>query len=207
MRSLVIPAVIAVTGCGSLTTFQTAEPLPAGRWQVAAAVSGASYRDRELDTRVPSAQVEVAVRRGVGADTDVGLKLYTLGAEASVKHRFVAGCWQLAGLASVGGAITHGDGALPDAGFYDARLALIATRRTSPAWAWNLGPVATGSLFLPAGGGTGTGLLLGGFASAAWTFGGAWQLVPELSLHATALGDRPVKGVVGELGVGVARTF
>ena len=65
--------------------------------------------------------------------------------------------------------------------------------------------VAPYAAFAPWAGGHAEGLLLGGFANAAWRFGGCWQVVPELSLHVTAAGEVPVRGTVAQLGVAIGR--
>jgi hypothetical protein len=80
----------ALAGCGTYTTYQTAEPLAPGRWQLSGAITPAAFSDRPQGTRTPSVISELAVRRGVAAETDVGLKLFSVGAELSVRHRLVA---------------------------------------------------------------------------------------------------------------------
>lgn len=200
---------LALAGCGSYTTYQSAEPLPRGRWQGATALGAGAFADRPGDTRTPSLHVEVAARRGVGAGTDVGLKLYALGVEASVRHRLhaTAAGWSVAALGALGGVRTTGRGSLPDALSGHARATAAVTRRTSPRRAWSFGPVVTASLYLPAAGGHATGLLAGAFGNLSWSFGGCWHLVPELSVHRTLHGDVPVDGAVVQAGVGVARDF
>lgn len=206
---LVALAGVGLAACGSYTTYQTAEPLRAGRWQGAVAVGPGVFVDRPGETKLPSVHVELAARRGVGADTDVGLKLYGLGVEASVRHRVRAtpAGWSFAVLGALGGLRTRGeDTPLPDALGAHLRLTGVATKRTSARWAFSFGPVGTGSLYLPAGGGHATGVLAGAFGNAQRTWG-RWHLVPELSLHRTVAGDVPVDGAVVQLGVGLARDF
>ena len=70
-----------------------------------------------------------------------------------------------------------------------------------------MGPVVTAGLFVPAGGGHATGILIGGVASAERRFAGAWQVVPELSVHTTAAGDVPVDGAVLVVGAAVGRRW
>jgi hypothetical protein len=196
-----------VTSCGSLTTYRTAEPVPRGQWRLDVAAGAAAYVDREQDTRIPGGHVEVAVRRGLRRDADVTVKVHVPGVELGVQRRIAGGRWQWAVAAAVGGARTTEGPGTTDAVFGHLRLTALATRRTSPAWAFTVGPVATGGLFLPAGGGHATGLLLGGFASAARAFGGCWQVIPELSLHLTAAGEVPVRGSVLQLGAAVGRRW
>lgn len=202
-------SLLVVAGCGSYTTYQTAEPLPRGRWQGAVALGPGLFRDDPGESKLPSVHVELAARRGVGADTDVGLKLYTVGWEASVRHRFVETDtgWSIAGLAALGGLRSTGDGPMPDAMAGHVRATAVFTKRTSRRWAYSFGPVATGSLYLPAAGGHATGVMGGAFGNAEWAFGTKWRLLPELSLHRTISGDVPVDGVVVQLGIGMNRNF
>jgi len=208
-HDLIILSIVA-SGCGSYTTYQTAEPLPRGAWQGAAALGPGLFRDDPGDTKLPSVHVELAARRGLGHDTDVGLKLYALGWETNVRHRFVATDtgWSIAGLFALGGLRSQGDGSpMPDALEGHVRATAAFTKRTSKKWAWTFGPVVTGSLFLPAAGGHATGVLAGAFGNVEWAFGKKWRLMPELSLHRTIHGDVPVDGAVVELGVGMTRDF
>jgi hypothetical protein len=211
MRIGVLSAVASVVaGCGSFTTYQTAEPLPRGTWQGAVALGPGLFRDDPGESKLPTIHTELAARRGVGADTDVGFKLYLLGWEASVRHRFLAtdGGWSIAALFAVGGLRSKGDdNPMPDALEGHVRATTAFTRRTSNKWAWSFGPVATGSLFLPAAGGHATGVLAGAFGNVEWAFGRKWRLMPELSVHRTVSGDVPVDGVVVELGVGMTRQW
>jgi len=199
----------AAGACGTYTTYQTAEPLANGRWQVSAAVSPGAFVDRPQGTRIPTVIGELAVRRGVGAETDVGLKLFTAGAELSVRHRIIDARWQWALLGALAWARSEESGGATEAITGQLRLTAVATRRTSPRWAFSVGPVVTGSAITFAGGGDATGLLVGGFANAAFSFGATrrWHLIPELSLHVTATGDVPVDGAVSLLGLALARDF
>lgn len=207
LASTVLLGAIAVAGCGSLTTYRTAAPLPAGRWHADVAVDVGTFRDREQDTRTPAAHVEVAVRRGLGADTDATVKLTVPGLEVGVLHRLATGRWQWAVAAAVGGERTRVGPGQTDAVFGHLRLTGLATRATRARWAFTVGPVVTGGVFVPAGGGWSHGVLVGGFANVAWRFAGAWVAVPELSLHASASGDVPVRGAVAQVGVAVGRGF
>ena len=60
-------AALAV-GCGSLSTYRTAEPIGPGRWQIDVAADVGAFTDRVQDTRTPAAHLEVAVRRGLGPE-------------------------------------------------------------------------------------------------------------------------------------------
>ncbi len=205
-RSVAVVLVVA-TGCGSLTTYRTAEPIPRGRWQVDVAADVGVFADREQETRIPGGHVEVALRHGLGRATDATLKLYVPGVELGLQRRVATGRWQWAIAVAVGGERTTSGAGTTDAIHGHLRLTALATRRTSPAWAFTVGPIATAGLFVPAGGGHATGLLLGGFASVARTFARCWQVIPELSLHVTAAGEVPVRGTVVQVGAALGRRW
>ena len=202
-------ALAALAGCGTYSTYRTAEPLPAGKWQGSLAVTPGVFYDRPSRTPTPTAITALSLRRGVGADTDVGLSLFTVGAELNVAHRIAFADWQWALLGAVAWARSEEQGGFTEALFGELRVGAAATRRTSPRWAFTVGPLLTGSAYWFAGGGSAQGLIGGGFANAQWTFGSArrWHLVPELSLHATLAGDVPVDGFVMMFGTALARDF
>lgn len=206
MRSLVL---LAATGCGSYTMYQTAEPLPRNRWELQVASTSGEFYDLPQNTPTPTTGLELAARYGLGHETDVGLKLYTVGTEASVRHRFVDGKWQWAGLAALGGARTIERLGSTDAYTMHARIAAAITRRLRPRFAITFGPALTGSFFLPAGGGSAAGLMVGAFGNAEWRLGATnrWHITPEVSLHVAPLGDVPVKGGVILGGVAFGRDF
>jgi len=198
-----------LAGCGTYTTYQTAEPLASGRWQGSIAATPGLFYDVPSKVPTPTVITEIAARRGVGADTDVGLKLFSIGSELSVRHRVVNEQWQWAVLGAFAFARTEERGGFTEGVFGEMRLGVAATRRTSSRWAFTLGPTLTGSYWSFAGGGNARGLMAGAFANAEWTFCSCkrWHLVPELSFHATLTGDVPVDGVVTMLGVALARDF
>lgn len=198
---------VTVGACGSVTTYQSADVLPRGAWQGTVAVGAGAFSDKPQESKTPTATLELAARVGVGAETDVGLKLYTLGIEASVRHRISQGRWSWALLGALGGVITDETSPTGKAGLTQLRLGAVATKRRSPRFAWNLGPMTTFSLLRPAGGGTAGGALVGAFFGIDWRFGTKWHLVPEVSLHVTAAGDVPVSGTVGMIGTALSRDF
>ena len=198
---------IAATACGSVTTYQTADVLPRGTWSVQLAASVGGFNDTEQETKIPTGSFEIAARRGLGADTDVGLKLYTAGIEASVRYRISEGYWSWALLGSLGGMITDESSPAGAAGLTQLRLGAVATKHRSKTWGWNMGPITTFSLLRPAGGGTAGGAMIGGFVGFDWRFADVWHLTPELSLHVTAAGEVPVHGSVGMIGTAISREF
>lgn len=201
--------VIALAGCGTYTHYQTAEPLPLHRLQVAVASTSGAFFDLAQETFTPMTGLELAARYGIGHDTDLGLKLYTLGAEASVRHRFIDRRWQYAGLAAIGGVRTREHLGTSDSLTGHVRLAGAITRRTGPGFALTFGPAATCSVFVPAGGGKAAGLLLGAFGNVEFSFGATrrWHVTPEISLHVTVVGDVPVSGAVALGGLAISRDF
>jgi len=206
---LFVAALLACAGCGTYTTYQTAEPLPRGRWQGSLAVTPGLFVDVPASTPTPTVINELAVRYGVGGDTDIGAKIYSVGGELSVRHRVGTGPWQWALLGAVAWARTDEQAGTTEAWLGQLRLGGVITRRTSTRWAFSFGPALTGSAYTFAGGGNAQGLLLGAFGNAQWTFGEArrWHLIPELSVHATVAGDVPVDGFVTMLGLAIARDF
>ena len=197
------------SGCGTYTTYQTAEPLPRGTWQGAVALTTGLFLDQPSETKTPALINELAARYGVGGDTDVGLKLFSIGSELSVRHRVIDAAWQLALLGAIVYARSEEQGGQTEALLGQLRLGAAATRRTSVRWAFSVGPLVTGSAYSFAGGGSARGLLAGAFANAQWTFGSLrrWHLIPELSFHASLAGDVPVDGYVTMLGVALARDW
>jgi len=205
MRIAVLSLLLAA--CGSVTTYQSADTLPRGRWQAMVAGGLGGFSDEPQETSIPTITAEIAARVGIAEDTDVGFKLYTAGIEASIRHRIKRGVWSWALLGSLGGMITNEESAVGEGGLTQLRVGAVATRRRSENWAWNMGPTVALSLLRPSGGGTATGALLGGFFGFDWRFGERWHLVPEVSLHLTAAGDVPVDGAVILLGTALARDF
>lgn len=198
---------LAVVGCGSLSSYRTAEPLGRGRTRVDAAIDVGSFRDREQDSRTPAVHVELAVRRGLTERTDATLKLYVPGVELGVQHALGGDRWRWALAAALGGGRTRADVGTTDALHGHLRLTALATRRTSPRWAFTVGPVVTAGVFIPAGGGWAQGLLVGAVGGVERRFAGAWMVAPELSLHVTAAGEVPVRGTVVQLGAAVGRRW
>ena len=49
-----IVVVAGITGCGTYTTYQTAEPLAPGRWQVSAAATTGGFYDRPSKVPTPA---------------------------------------------------------------------------------------------------------------------------------------------------------
>jgi len=116
---------------------------------------------------------------------------------------------QWAGLLALGGVRTRQQLETTDAFTAHLRVAAAITRRLRPRFALTFGPALTGSLFVPAGGGSAAGLLLGAFGNAEWSFGetARWHLMPEISVHGSVAGDVPVEGAVVMGGLAFSRDF
>ncbi len=192
-------------GCSSTTLYRGADPVDAGKWQVGAAIGAGVLNDTEQDTRLPTADIELHVRRGVAQDLDLGLKLYTVGVEANATWRVWAGNWSWALAPAVSGVRTPNTALLVDAVHVFSQTAAIATRALSPRWRLSLGPLVGGGLYWPETGGFALGAWLGGFVNAAVRVWQRWHIVPEIGLIRVFAGEVPVRGGVARVGVALVR--
>jgi hypothetical protein len=208
MRTRLLVALL-FAGCGTYTTYHSAEPLARGKWQGSLAVTPGVFVDQPSTVKTPTLISEVAVRYGVGGETDVGLKLFSIGSELSVRHRVSAGDWQVALLGAGVFARSEESGGATEAILAQLRLGSAITRRTSSRWAFTFGPLVTASRYWFAGGGNAKGVLVGAFGNAQWSFSSSrrWHLIPEISLHGSIVGDVPVDGFVTLLGLAIAHDF
>lgn len=208
MARSVALACAALLGCGQLGTYRTAEPLGAGRWRVGAAASATGFVDVRDDVRTPSGQVELSVRRGVSAVLDLGASVFARGAAVDAqlalgRHRG----WALAVHGALGASVDRQVNVIGDGVYGHARLGALATHALGARWSVTTGAQLVLSRYWADGGGHASGGLIGGFANLARALRAGWSLVPELTLLATAFGDVPVAGAVGQLGLGVARRW
>ena len=194
---------LGAAACGTFTSYQTAEPVAPGRWRLAGAITAGQFRDLEQASQTPTTQLELELRRGVHPRGDVGLKLYTVGAELSTRWRVSDGPWAWALLGSLASVRNQDRALVADGLLAQARLGAVTTRRTSRRWAFSVGPSLTAARYWFDGGGRASGLLGGVTGNVSWSFSRRWHLIPEVGLHATLRGDVPVDGLVGYLGVGV----
>jgi len=194
--------VALLAGCPSTTVYRTADPVPPGHWQLSAATGVGGLNDTEQESRIPTGHIEVSARRGLQRDLDVGLKLYTVGTEASATWRFRRGVWSWALAPSLGGAHTVENGVTTDAIHLFAGTAVIASRSLSRCWKVGLGPFAGWGLYWPETGGHATGAWLGGFVNADRRLGAHWHITPELGVYRVFTGEVPVRG--GALWAGAA---
>jgi len=195
---------LLLAACPSTTVYRTADPVPPGRWQLAAATGIGGMRDTEQESRIPTGHLELAARRGIRPDLDLGLKLYTIGVEASATWRFRRSpTWSWALAPSLGGARTRESGVITDAIHLFAGGAVIASRKLSRRWHLGLGPLAGWGLYWPETGGHATGAWLGGFINADARISASWHLVPEIGAYRVITGEVPVHGGALWAGLGV----
>ncbi len=91
-----VAAVLSVTGCASLSTYQSAKVLPPDEIQVGGALTGTGIsliddEENEYYEDINFVLPELFVRASLGRDVDAGIKLYPLAGVADVKYRFIRG--------------------------------------------------------------------------------------------------------------------
>lgn len=192
-----------LAGCPPTGVYRGPDPVAQGHWQVAAAGAVGGMSDREQETRIPTGDLELRVRRGVAPDLDLGFGLYTFGLVADATWRIARGRWSWALAPALGGAHTRENGAITDAIHLFAGSALIAGRPLSKRWRLALGPSLGWGLYWPETGGHAQGGWLGGFVNADLRLGRCWHLTPELSAYRVVLGEVPVRGGAVALGLAV----
>jgi hypothetical protein len=204
----VVVFAIVAAGCPSLSTYQTAEPTPAGRWRAIAASGLVTFRDSEQQSVVPGAQIEVGARRGLGENHDAGLKLYLFGVAGDVKWRFLRrDAIEIAVVPSLDVARTAETAITTDATHLFGHVALLITRKRS-SWPVTLGPKLMYGLYLPRTGGAAQGVAVGGLVNVAIPVAAAgWKLVPEIDLYRSVGGDVPVRGFSFHAGTAIVREF
>lgn len=200
-------ALTLLGGCAPLATRQTTEPAAKGHFQGSVGVDGILFRDTHGASTTPSGMLGLGARYGVSEDVDVGLRLYTLGVEASMKWRIVNGRVSIAVAPGVAIAVTPESALTTKATYVYAELpAIVGTRLTESA-SLNLGPKLLWGMYRPYSGGAAHGLLVGGFVNLDARVGRGVHVLPELGFYGTAAGEVPVRGVTGQLGCGVLKDF
>ncbi len=201
-------AALLFTGCPSVSTLHRADPVMPGRWELGAGVDGLLLRDLPQDTRSPSGQALVTARRGLFEDLDAGLRLYTVGLDASVRWRFYRGAtWRVAAIPTLGTAKTAESQTTTNAWHLFAQLPVVFTRDLNRDWSLSCGPRVVWGLYYPEGGGNAQGTMLGGFVNLEYALSPRWAIVPELSFHRTIHGEVPADGFVLHLGAGLLWRF
>lgn len=195
---------LLLSGCPSLATRQTANPIPPGEWELLAGVDGALYRDVEQDTRVPSAVVELGARHGVVKDIDAHVKLYTFGAQLGGKWRFHTGTWPAAVAPALDVARVNETQVTTDSLNLFAHLPWIIGHQLSRSVGLHFGPELLYGYYLPNTGGEAHGLSVGGFGLLEISLSERWAILPELSLRRSVAGAVPVVGWIAALGSGLS---
>lgn len=194
---------IGALGCPSVTTLHSADPVAPRHWELALAVDGTILRDVPQDTRAPAAGALVAARYGLTENLDVGVRIYTLGADLSARWRLWRGAWRGAILPSIGAARTTESSTTTNAVYPFVQLPLVVTTDVSRALQWSFGPRMVLGWYVPDTGGTSRGLMLGAFTNLGIALSPRWSLVPEVSVHRTVVGDVPIDGVMAQFALGV----
>lgn len=202
-RLVALAALASGLGCPPPAVYQTADTLEPGRWQVGGGLGVGSLRDDEQKTRIPTGDLQFFARRGLVPDLDVGLRLYSVGLEASAKYRFHHDLWSLAvmpGLAVLG---TNENVVTTKAFHSFLTVPMLASRRLSERWSISFGPKVITGLYWSTTSEPTLGLQLGGYSM----FGlhlGRWTVMPEIDLSRTVAGTVPVDGWVAHVGVGLS---
>lgn len=204
MRTRALELLAATTllaGCPSTTVYRTAETVPNGEFRGAVALGGGVLRDRAQDTRAPTGHVELELRRGVSANADVGVKLFTVGVDASATLRFLRrDAWSLALAPQLTFVRTPETALTTNAIHLFGGTTFVATRRLGPSTALSFGPAIGFGMYFPEAGGHVEGLFLGTFVNFELALGKRTWLVPELSGFQVVSGEVPVRGAGVNLG-------
>ncbi len=201
-------AAFLLTGCPSVSTLHRADPVKPGKWELGAGVDGLFLRDVPQDTRVPSGQVLVTARYGLLEDLDAGVRLYTFGLDVSARWRFYTGdTWRMAVIPTLGSLKTSESTATTHAWHVFSQLPVVFTRNLGRSTFLSLGPRLMWGLYVPEGGGTAQGTMLGAFANLEYALSEAWAIVPEFSIHRTLHGEVPLDGFILSLGAGLLWRF
>lgn len=195
-----------VSACPAPAVYQSAKPLAPGDWQVGGGIGVVALQDVPQDSSLRGGNVEAFVRRGIKSEIDIGLRLYTVGAEASVKWRFFAGKWDLALMPAVAVARTQETQVTTNAIHSFTSLPLLATTSLSDRWSITIGPRLQTGLYKSDASSTSFGFSAGGLVMLAVKLGPI-RLMPELDLSRTIAGDVPIDGWMSHLGVGIAWDF
>ena len=197
-----------LVACAPTTIYRSAHPVDRGAWRGSAAIGLGALRDTEQDTRIPILPIEVAARRGVTGDLDLGGRLYTFGAEINATFRVHRrGPWAIGLVPALGGLKSRRNNVIPEAIHLHAALTVPVTYTLNPRVDLSFGPLSGWGLYWPEGGGHAQGLWLGAFTNLDIRIGTRWHLLPELSVFRVATGEVPVRGGGLTLGAAFARDW
>lgn len=197
---------LTAAGCPSTSLYRTADPVPEGQWRIGGALNLGAMSDREQDTRIPIADLELTARRGLNKDLDVGGKLHFGGAQFNATWRVhQENEWSYAIAPSLGGLRAVENPLSVDAIYLFAGLSAIASRPLNKRWTLAAGPISGWGLYWPETGGSAQGAWLGAFVHFEAKLGSKWRISPELSSYRVMAGEVPVRGASIQLGVGLNR--
>jgi len=200
---LLAAAALLLAGCPSVASYQSADPLPPGHWELGASTEVLRVRDLPQDTASPALQMALLARRGLVEDLDAGLKLFTYGLEGSVRWRLLAGDWRVALAPNLSAARTQEGELVTESLHLFAQLPLLITHDLGTWATLTLAPRALWGLYYPTTGGSAQGWMLGTSATLELPLAsGRFALIPELAALRTVSGDVPVDGTWVQAGVG-----
>ncbi|MCK6546456.1 hypothetical protein L6R52_11450 [Myxococcota bacterium] len=206
-RALVVTAVALSCACAPISRRLTPDPAPPGVVEASFGVDGLYFRDTAVDSSVPSLMFDAGARYGVADDVDLGLRVYTLGVEASVKWRLLDGPMPVAIAPAVSVAGTRETNSTSKALFFFADLPLVAGVELAKDVRLGFGPRLLYGYQRPVNGGAAHGLGAGGFLNLDLAPTGGWHLIPEISVAGTLAGEVPVHGLSAAFGVGVVHAL
>jgi len=188
-------------GCPSFSTLQTPRTVPEGELRFGALAGGAGALSNDAGPGPSSAQFELSARYGLSERVDVGVKLYALGIEASLKWWMVRGPLDLAIAPAVSYASFDDRMGTQFNAFY-AHLPLLLGWNLSDRVTLSFGPklmfgyqfrrgdVVRDDLLLI------DGLLIGAYVSVPIRIGRAFWIAPEINAYSNlsngAVGDTTI---------------
>jgi hypothetical protein len=198
---LVVGFAAVCAGCPSFSTLQTPRTVPEGELRFGALAGGAGALSDEAGPGPRSAQFELSARYGLTERVDVGVKLYALGIEASLKWWMVRGPLDLAIAPAVSYASFDDRMGTQFNAFY-AHLPLLLGWNISDRVTLSFGPklmfgyqfrrgdVVRDDLLLI------DGLLMGAYVSVPIRIGRAFWIAPEINAYSNlsngAIGDTTI---------------
>jgi hypothetical protein len=198
---LVVGLAAVCAGCPSFSTLQTPRTVPEGELRFGALAGGAGALSDDTGPGPRSAQFELSARYGLSERVDVGVKLYALGIEASLKWWMVRGPLDLAIAPAVSYASFDDRMGTQFNAFY-AHLPLLMGWNLSDRVTLSFGPklmfgyqfrrgdVVRDDLLLI------DGLLVGAYVSVPIRIGRAFWIAPEINAYSNlsngAIGDTTI---------------
>jgi hypothetical protein len=189
---VVVPvALLALTGCPSLSTMQTPSTVPKGQIRFGVGLEGVGFAEAD-GSSVTVPQNEISVRYGASDDIDLGAKLYFLGMEVGAKYQFLRGVLDAAFAPAVSYISISAGGGSDDASASVAyiHVPLLLGYNVSDRLTFGFGPklmytIATGSASSDENESsvTATGLMTGGYAQIAFRLGDAFWIAPEINVY------------------------